>query len=227
MNFVPGVLPRKPTDRRFPKAFSAPEDSVIVVPKYWDVKPQMLDSDNQGNQPICAAEGGSGWLQANRWKYDDIIQHIDPLPIYNEARRILGNPPEQGATMESVLQAMTNLGLMLPLDTEHTRSIYSLPEVELAMFKYGPLLATLNVTEQWQFAKHDGWIEPGGAVLGPHCVVLCEYALEVEVPYVAAHNSWGLGNGCRGNVRLPLAVFEEEFVEGLVMIYRPSIAQKP
>lgn len=213
MKFVPGLLPRKPTDRRFVAAPLAAGN--YVVPATIDLRSQLLPSSNQGETPKCAAYAMAGWLEFYNWKYKGVAQQIDPDPIYARAKQLDGEPTVQGTTLEAVLQAAQDLQLISDIATTSIRQV-SAKGVAQALHRYGVVLAAFDITENWTDARPNGWIAEGGLGLGGHAVLLCGYSLVDTPPWYAIQNSWGEQNGWRGFNRMAVPMFDSQFVYGLI-----------
>ena len=213
MSFVPGLLPRRPTDRRF---LSAPLSgtAVYVVPATVDLRPQLLSSSDQGETPKCAAYAMAGWLEFYNWKYKGIAQQIDPDPIYVRAKQLDGEPTLAGTTLECVLQAAQDLSLISGVDTASIRYVPA-GGVQQALHRYGVILSAFSITDKWSNASPDGWLLGGGMDLGGHAVVTCGYSA-VDTQWFAIQNSWGESQGWRGFNRMSPATFNAQFNYGLV-----------
>lgn len=209
---MPGLLPRKTTDRRFVAAPLASGN--YVVPATIDLRSQLLPSSNQGNSQKCAAYAMAGWLEFYNWKYKGIAEQINPDPIYDRAKQIDGEPV-QGTTLEAVLQAAQDLRLISEIDTTSIRQVNA-RGVTQAIHRYGVVLAAFNITENWMDARPNGWISEGGLDYGGHAVILCGYSLVDNPSWYALQNSWGEENGWRGFNRLTTDLFDTQFLYGLI-----------
>lgn len=213
MKFVPGLLPRKTTDRHF---LAAPLSTTMnVVPALVDLRPQLLPASNQGETPKCAAYSMAGWLEFYNWKYKGIAAQIDPDPIYARAKVIDGEPTVRGTTLEAVLQAAQDLQLISPIDTSSIRQV-SASGVQQALHRYGVVLAAFNITEGWTSATPNGWVAEGGVDLGGHAVLLCGYSIVDNPPWYGIQNSWGEQHGWRGFNRMTFPMFKRQFDYGLI-----------
>jgi len=214
MKIVPGLLPRKSTDRRFLSA-SLAGATTYVVPSVVDLRLQLLSASNQGDTPKCAAYAMAGWLEFYNWKYKGIAEQIDPDPIYARAKQLDGEPTAEGTTLECVLQAAQDLNLISTVDTASIRHVKT-SGVQQALHRYGVILSAFDITEQWGSATANGWIPEGGLSLGGHAVVLCGYSVIDTPPWYAIQNSWGEQQGWRGFNRVSPELFNQQFNYGLV-----------
>lgn len=213
MNFIPGLLPRKPTDRRFLSA-SLASTTTYVVPALVDLRPQLLSSSDQGETPRCAAYAMAGWLEFYNWKYKGIAQQIDPDPIYRRAKEIDGEPALDGTTLECVLQAAQDLNLISTVDTTSIRHVPA-SGVQQALHRYGVILSAFSITDQWSSAGPDGWLAGGGVPVGGHAVVTCGYST-LDTAWFAIQNSWSENQGWRGFNRMTPDMFYQQFDYGLI-----------
>jgi len=211
MSFTPGLLPREPIDRRFLKAHAGGN---YVVPVTVDLRPQLLDSSDQGSTSMCAAYAMAGWLEHYNWKYKGVATQIDPAPIYARAKQLDGYPNVEGTRLDCVLQAAQDLSLLMPLEVGSVREV-GLNDVEQALHRYGVILSAFRITDQWDQAAPNGWIPEGGTYVGGHAVLLCGYAL-YDPPWYAFQNSWGTAQGWRGFNRVSPALMAQQFDYGLV-----------
>lgn len=213
--FVPGLLPRKKTDRRFLAASAA--DQTFVLPSYVDLRPQFLTASDQGPSSKCAAYAMAGWLEFFNWKFKGDPSQINPDPIYRRAKELDGFPQEEGTTADAVVQAAQDLGLLSPLGSDRIRYLSGKNAVCAALHRYGAVLAAFTVTNNWGKATPDGWISPGGVEIGGHLVVLSGYSLIDPRPYISLQNSWGPKEGWQGFYRMDMETFEDFCNYGLVI----------
>lgn len=217
MNFKPGLLPRTATAKRHPLLMSP---SGYKPPLHIDRRPELLTASNQGESPKCVGYGLAGWREYYRWKYDGIMEQIDPSPIYDRAKQIDNYPNEDGTSLEAGLQAAQDLGIMSAVAQESIREVTTAFDVKQALHRYGVVLAAFQATDEWSNPDAGGWMKPGGQKLGGHCVLLCGYS-DVEVPnYFALQNSWGEEIGWRGFVRMSPEQFQQEFEYGLTWEFK-------
>ena len=218
MNFKAGLLPRKITDKRFLSA--SLEAFSYVVPAHIDRRTELLPCSNQGYTSKCAAYSIAGWLEYYNWKYYGVARQIDPNPIYKEAKKLDGAPDEDGTTLEAVLNAARNLGLITNVDMKSIREISYPSDIKQAIHRYGVVLTALNITDEWFNAEPRGWIPDGGNYIGGHAILACGYS-DIESPnWIAVQNSWGDEQGWRGFNRLTPELFNEQFMYGLVFDFK-------
>lgn len=213
MKFVPGLLPRRPSDRRFVAASLASAN--YAVPAMMDLRSQLLPSSNQQDSPKCAAYAMAGWLEFYNWKFKGIAKQVDPDPLYARAKQLDGSPSLAGTTLEAVLQAAQDLGVLSGVDNASIRQV-SANGVAQALHRYGVVLAAFDITDRWLDAAPSGWIKEGGLNLGGHAVLICGYSLVDSPQWYAVQNSWGERSGWRGFNRMTAATFNSQFSYGLV-----------
>lgn len=212
MKFTAGLLPRT-TPRRL-QLSAAPTS--YVGPAHLDRRPEMLPTSDQGNTSKCVAYSIAGCLEYRRWKRDGIAEQIDPNDIYARAKQLDGMPGQEGTTLEDGLQAAQDLGLMSRVENSLLREVYTFPEVQQAIHRYGVILGAFNIQAGWMAATPDGWIPAGGGNLGGHAVAICGASTLTEPWWVAIQNSWGDAQGWRGFNRMPHDLFLQQFEYGLV-----------
>lgn len=218
MKFVPGLIPRKSTDRRFVAASLAA--ATYVIPATIDYRAQLLPSNDQGQTPKCAAYAMAGWLEFYNWKYHGDARQIDPDALYDAAKQIDGEPNVRGTTLEAVLQAAQNLNFIAGVDLASIRQITA-SGVEQALHRYGVVLSAFEITESWETATPDGWLTDGGLSWGGHAVLVCGYSLVDKPPWYAIQNSWG-EHGWRGFNRMSPEMFKQRFMYGLIWDFKRS-----
>lgn len=218
MTFIPGLLDRKPTDKRH-RPLSSP--SGYRLPLHIDRRDELLTASNQGQTSQCVAYALAGWLEFYRWKYNGNADQVDPEPIYKRAKQIDGHPNSDGTSLEAGLQAAQDLNLMSAVSQESIREVTTLEEVKQALHRYGVVFGAFNATDEWGYAKPDGWMQEGGHLLGGHAVLICGFSdLPEEKAYVSLQNSWGEDVGWRGFCRMSPAQFNSEFQYGLLWDFK-------
>lgn len=230
--FKPGLIIKRDIARLRSPAFSVSgRDSTMGVgvrfPEHHDMRPQMLNSPDQGVTPECAAYAMADWIGWWNWRKTGLKLVTQPDPIYAQAKKTDGIPDDEGTTLEAVVNAAVSLGLA-KIDLSSLK-VVSLPDVKNALHRHSVMLSGFTVTEGWRWARGDGWIKSGtvaGAnydeVLGGHAVVLIGYSDVDTPPWFAVQNSWGEdGYGWRGDVRMTPQQFNDQFTYGLVWEMKP------
>ena len=216
MNFTPGLIFPKPTDRKF---LASPLPLDVPAPEAWDTRHALLESSDQGSSSECAAYAMAGFIEyRNRILFDKLDQ-INPAPIYKEAKRLDGEPNQPGTTLHAVVQAAENLGL-IPVVDKDTFQFVNADQYPLACFKHGVVLISFLITDAWMHPTADGWIPDGGRELGGHAVLGCGY----DDTYISkprfVQNSWGEDHGWRGFNRMTQAQFNSSYMGGLIWNYK-------
>lgn len=214
--FTPGLLIKNDLTLHRVQRFVV-QANAAAVPTFMDYRDQMLESSNQGSTSQCAAYAVAGFVEWLNWRYNGVRAQVDPNPIYAEAKAIDGFPDVAGTTLEAAVTAATHLQL-LSIDIGSMRCVRDAADVKRALHRYGPVIAGFSITSGWQSPTADGWITPGGNVLGGHGVVITGYSdLTSEPSYVGVQNSWGDNSyGWNGFCRMSPAQFEAEFSYALV-----------
>lgn len=174
----------------------------------------MLAASNQGVTHQCAAYAMAGCIEYWQWKKKHIKEQVDPGLIYTRAKAI-DTLDEPGTTLDAVVNAAVQLNL-IPIDLS-TVKVVNLNGVKQALHEYGVMLSAFDISQGWEVARADGWIQPSPQNLGGHAVVLIGYSEVEDPPWFAVQNSWGeAGYGWRGFVRMSPQQFADEFQYGLV-----------
>lgn len=154
----------------------------------------------------CAAYATSGIQEAMNWWKTGKRASVDPQPLYDEAKRLDGEPgKDNGTTLEQIIKAALNLDLLV--DTE-IFDIKNGLEFRYAMHKLPLVLLGLNITEGWNNAGKDGIIPTGGNTLGGHAVVGCYY----DQDGIWITNSWGPTWGKDGRGFITWRQFNDQFM---------------
>jgi len=205
---------------RIHRAVITASPASYVTPSMVDLRSQMLPPNDQGSSQACAAYAMAGCIEFHNWRtYGTAIQ-VDPAPIYARAKQIdgLGDGVE-GTTLEAVVQASQDLGLLSWVDNATIRDISHPLEIKRALHRNGVLLAAFEITDQWMHASPDGWIPEGGEKIGGHACVLCAYDQVSARPFYGFQGSWG-EQGWRGFNRLSPQQFAEQFIYALAFSYK-------
>jgi hypothetical protein len=213
-DFIPGLLPRQPSDRQFLRAVLG-NPAEVIVPAWVDWTSQLLTASDQGQLPHCAAEAVCGLIEFDNWRTRHVYQQLDQIPLYRRAKEIDGMPTTSGTTLASALQAAQDIGYMQPLGADRIRNVATASEMEQALHSYGPVITAFQITDQWFNVGGDGWITSGGNRIGGHAVITAGYEKSEAVPYFIIANSWGRRVGWDGMMRMTYEVFNEQFDGGL------------
>jgi len=196
-----------------PLVLGAPGDT-LIVPAQLDARSQLLQSGDQGSSDECVGHAMAGMLEFWNWKYLGRTVHIDPHQIYVRAKEIDGIK-QAGTTLAAGFQAAQDLKLMPPLHTSLIREISNWWEIQRALHLYTMVLGAFEITDKWMEATADGWVRPGGKVLGGHACLICGFSNAGPEPFFEWQGSWG-PQGWRGFNRMSIDLFKEQFQYGLV-----------
>ncbi|MEM4720696.1 MAG: hypothetical protein QXT73_01365 [Candidatus Methanomethylicaceae archaeon] len=185
------------------------------APEWIDNRPYCLPANDQGREPRCAAYAMACLIEARNWRLTHIPRQIDPEPIYRKAKELDGMPKQDGTTLEAVVQAAIELGL-LPETTVY-KEFKTFDEYCFALHAHGLVLLGFNISDRWyNCSAKTGWIASGGTFVGGHAVAGCWYSRIGQVG-VGFQNSWG-NWGCNGFGRLILTDYERQIMGGLAII---------
>ena len=216
MNFTPGLILPKPTDRTF---LASPLPLDVPAPLAIDTRHELLESSDQGSSSECAAYAMAGFIEhRNRLLFDKLDQ-IDPHPIYLRAKQIDGSPGQAGTTLHAVVQAAEDLGLIPAVDKDTFRFVNA-DQYPMAIFKRRVVLISFLITDAWMHPTADGWIPDGGNELGGHAVLGCGYDNTYQSAPRFVQNSWGKRHGWRGFNRMTKTQFHASYMGGLIWNYK-------
>ena len=192
-------------------ALSAP--SGWTCPQFLDLRSYCLPKSDQGQTSECVAFATCGVIEAINWKRTHVSEQIDPTPLYNECKRIDGDPGE-GTTLTAAFTAAKNLNLIPSYATANY--VKTFDDVMFALHHLGPIVGAFSIDDGWQYANvSTGWIPNGSTVLGGHAVVIC---WEDVTQGAGVQNSWGnWGYKGQGFARLTRAQFDKQFTGGLAI----------
>lgn len=214
-NFVPGLIPRQPTDRAFLASATIQGGGQVIVPSWIDYTSQLLTASDQGQTSTCVAEAVCGLIEWDNWRTRHVYQQLDQMPLYHRAKLIDGMPGVEGTTLAAGIQAAQDIGYMQTLGADRIRNVATANEMEQALHSYGPVITAFQIDESWMSVGGDGWIKGGGARLGGHAVVVCSYDRSEVVPFFGLANSWSRRAGWDGFMRMSYDVFNDQFDGGL------------
>ena len=213
--FEAGGLLLDKEDLKF--SVAAPVSSNEQPPTYVDNRSFLLAADDQGTTSQCAAYSMASVIEVALWKKTREHRTIDPVPIYDEAKRIDGNS-EPGTYLDSVVHAAKTLGL-ISIDAR-ARALRTRNDVKFALREFEVCLLGMKITQGWNNVDaRTGFIGPDPQSLGGHAVTACWYddSPGSSAPGIGIENSWGLSWGVRGFGRMTWEQFDKQFLYGLVV----------
>ncbi len=181
----------------------------FVTPATLDNRDRMLETENQGNKPQCAAYTGTSWLESIEWPRTGKPVNYDPEALYAKAKEIDGHPDRDGTTLEAIMKGMIQLGWTKKTEDD-IRFIDTIPELQRAIHRYGTCLIACEIHEQWGLQVGDLMEKVVGKSLGGHAVTCCGF----DRVGVFVQNSWGYLWGNLGFCKIKWKCFEQEFAEG-------------
>ena len=213
-HFIGGLILTN-NDRRF-RAEHPLSKPVMTAPEAFDNRGWVTRTEDQGNTPQCVAYSMTSLIESVTWARTHRVVQLDPGPLYATAKRIDGEPDEDGTDFVSAFKAAIEIGY-IPADSK-AYGLNDLEDVRFAVHEYTLCLIGLDVTEAWGKATADGWVQDnGGDVLGGHAVLACGWnLLPGAVDWVGWKNSWGQW-GSAGFGRMRVDQFNKRFLGGLAV----------
>ncbi len=170
----------------------------------------FLAPEEQGRLPYCAAFAECAILQAAAWRdrlYGYPVQ-FDESALYQGAKAIDGDTKD-GTSLESVIDAARLLKNVREIEAVEFEDPQDVPWV---VHQFGAGIVGLMIDEGWNHARKDGLIDPFGADLGGHAVVVSWYDLNQRV--CGGPNWWGASWGKGGYWAMNMTDFARQFVYG-------------
>lgn len=190
----------------------------FVAPLVVDLRGYCTKTEDQGQYPHCAAYTASQFAENIKWRVNGYPKDIDPVPLYNFAKSIDGDPNGDGTTLDAVCEALRHFGYFDP-DKCRTRLIWggsgARDAVKFAIHRYGVALGAFNITEEWygKFAN-DAIIKNGNSPhVGGHAVTVVGYNLTGLI----IQNSWGKTWGLDGFGIITWEEFDRQFIYAAVL----------
>jgi len=193
----------------------------ILLPSRFVIEGGVTKVENQGQYPHCAAYAASTFGESVIWKRDGYPPEIDPVNIYRHAKSIDGDPNGDGTLLECALDGLLQFGYfdrnVCKVKTIGGRWFgFSQKEAlllsKMAVFRYGSCIVGFNIDSSWYTPKN-GVVKGGGDVQGGHAVTMIGF----DDDGVIIRNSWGSGYGHNGDIYLPNAVAESQFMYGATL----------
>jgi len=201
----------------------------ILLPKKWtapdyvDGRPLLMAADDQMQTPKCTAYGMTAVCEALRWWATGVKQSYDADLFYDVEKRI-DNDNQEGSSLETAIKAAQTLkwltfknpeGLTVTVDVYDIRTIN---ELKYAFHRCPVVLFGFNITQAWMRPRADGTIADSNKFVGGHCV-----AGDLFDPYgVDNCNSWGLGYGFKGHVKLSWKQVQQQMMGAKGFLLRVS-----
>ena len=163
---------------------------------------------NQGSTPHCVGYSAAAMKQEKEFR-ERISQVFDGDWIYNECKKIDGNPDGRGTSLRIAMKVLQKQGAK-PKDELETEAIkyriggyarvddLTFEGIKKAIYVNGILIAGFHGSNQgWQTA----YIKPpkAGEYVWGHAVILLGYNKD----YIIGQNSWGDGWGNKGLFYIP------------------------
>lgn len=191
---------------------SLAEGQRLVSPNKIDLRSWNLAPKDQKSSPRCAAFAAASYAENILWRKNSFPQTIDPTWIYEDAKKIDGNPNSPGTNLVAVLQAMLNRGMFNP-DYCKIKILRTIDQVKLAIHKYGTCLIGVMVTGEYYMCnrnKHSVCGEGAQGFLGGHAL----QCVGLQPDGLICRNSWGERFGYDGNFIIAWNQLERQFIYG-------------
>ena len=175
--------------------------------RYWDLQPK-----DQKDTPRCAAFAAASYVENILWRKNGYPLKVDPSWIYDDAKKLDGNPGESGTSLVAVLQAILNKGMFNP-DYCKIKILRTIDQVKLAIHKYGTCLIGVMVTGEYYLCnrnKHSVCGEGEQGFLGGHAL----QCVGLQPDGIICRNSWGDLFGYDGNFIIAWEQLSRQFIYG-------------
>lgn len=193
----------------------------IVLPTSFIIEGGLTKVEDQGSYPYCAAYASSTFGESVLWKRNGYPIEIDPVKIYKHAKTIDGDPTGDGTFLECALDGLLGFGYF-SREVCKVKTMggawygYDPKEAialaKMALFRYGSCVVGFKIDSSWYEPKN-GVVVGGGAPQGGHAVTLCGF----DGDGLIIRNSWGAGYGHNGDIYIPNAVAEKQFMYGATL----------
>lgn len=184
----------------------------LISPNKIDLRSWNLAPKDQKGSPRCAAFAAASYAENILWRKNSYPQKVDPAWIYDDAKKIDGNPKSPGTSLVAVLQAMLNRGMFNPMHCT-IKVLRTIEQVKLAIHKYGTCLIGVMVTGEYYLCnrnKHSVCGEGAQGFLGGHAIQCVGF----QPDGLICRNSWGERFGYDGNFIIEWKQLERQFMYG-------------
>lgn len=217
---------RKPRKEPFVGGLLVPRDleelptlmfaySEFKAPNTIDLRDYCTKTEDQGTKPACAAYAASGFAENILWRKLDKPIQIEPLPLYDYAKKHDGQPNTDGTTLDAILKAVLDVTGYFDKSICHIKMLRNTQVVKYAVHKFGCCLLGMMVTEEWYNCnRNKSMIKGDGSkTLGGHAVLCCGYNRDGLI----IQNSWGVDWGDYGFALITWDEVNREFAYGAVL----------
>jgi len=177
--------------------------------------------DDQGQEPICAAETAIEYQEVQNWKnigHPKDYPFTDVLRAYSTAKKLDKND-NPGTTLTNAAKGMMRVTGHTNYDLQHLKG---LKEICWGLHKFDVVMGAFMITDAWNLVDADtGFIDPRStAGIGGHGVLICAYDLIEK--WVGFKNWWGEEWGwCEGRLkgfgRMTVDQFNEQCFDAIVL----------
>lgn len=164
---------------------------------------------DQGKTSLCVGYAACALLQA-----EPITQTLDPLKIYNQAKKKDGFPGIAGTTVYAGAKALEYFGV-----SSHAFFAYEPAKVYECIASISPVMVGLVMSERMRNPDAKGQVKAGTSNREGHCFL--GYGVDYETERIYFQNSWGTKWGIFGRFWMRFAEFEKAFSrEGVAVAIR-------
>lgn len=214
--FVKGAL-RFP-DKTKGAALSVP--STYAGPEELILSGYCTPVENQGNLPYCAAYAASSFAENVLWRRRGYHKDVDPVPLYQFAKTIDGDPDGDGTLLECPLKGLV-VKKILPdkcrpkILRGQLWGMSGKDVVKYAIHKYGVCVAGFDITGEWFTPKNGVVTGADRKSEGGHAVVICGF----DKDGFLILNSWGRSYAHDGFVYVANRAFDDQFMYGACLTH--------
>ena len=181
-------------------------------PETLDLRDMLLQTENQGSTPTCAAHAATSFAENINWRRTGKTINLDPHKVYDYAKTIDGYKNVSGTTLDAVLLALLHFK-MVP-DTGSVYCFNSISTLKKIIHKYGPCLVAFDVSDIWM--SHFGKLvlsgDPGNSC-GGHAITACGYCKAG----LFIQNSWSASWGKYGFACVSWDLVAKQFQYGAII----------
>jgi len=210
--FGAGYLIPEEIPVRGPQVYAVSEQ--FQSPRRLDFRDMCLQTSNQKSTPHCAGYSTAGYIEVHNWIKDHYPKQLDGDAIYKKAKKF-DEYKGDGTTLTMAVKGAIALGLI------KGKGKYVSPrrrDVKFAIHEHRVCIAGFMITNEWNSVnRKTGLInnfKTKAKQIGGHAVLLCGYCREG----IYIQNSWGTGWGLHGFGLLSWSQFDQQFMNGMVIV---------
>lgn len=185
----------------------------FMSPRKIDFRDMLLASDDQGQTSQCVGFSVAGVVEFWHWRKSHYPKQFDAVAIYNEAKKIDGQPNIKGTWPKFGVQAAVNLGFIKGKGKYVPNTIN---DIKFTLHEHGVFIGGFMINSDWNHVdKKTGLIRSTkyATKRGGHAIVCAGY--DDKGLYIG--NSWSSNWGIHGFAILEWEQVEEQFMNGMVI----------